>query len=103
MLKQKIPDVRTMTGIRRRNIRVLTWTLGIFNFDACVTHEHQQINLIGSFWQADRFKLDQCALSGAMEKELYDQEFVYNNTITTGCDWLRDEFNCDTMKKIAIG
>ena len=88
-----------MTGIRRRNIRVLTWTLGIFNFDACVTHENQQINLIGPFWQADRFKLDKCALSGEMEKEFYDQEFVSKNTFTTACDWLSDEFNCDTIKK----
>ena len=84
-----------MTGIRRRYIRVFTWVLGIFNPDTCVMHENQQINLIGPSWQADRFKLDILALSGEKEKELYDQECVYNNTITMNCDWLKDEFNCD--------
>ena len=70
--------------------------LGIFNPDTYVTHDNRQNNLFGLSWQADRSNLDILAVSGERAKDQYD---LYNNTITMNCDWLRDEFNCDTIKK----
>ena len=98
MSNQKIPDMRTMTGIRQRHIRVFTWLLGIFNPDTLVIHDNRQNNLFGLSCQADRSNPDILAVSGERPKGPYDREFVHNNTITMNGDWLRDESNYDTIK-----
>ena len=96
---QKIPDMRTMTGIRQRYIRVFTWLLDIFNPDTNVIHDNRHHNLFGLSWQADMSNLDILEVSGERRKGPYEREFIHTNTITMNGDWLRDESNYDTIKK----